>query len=683
MAVKIPIYESQTQATGQLQAQARPLEQTNAVGVAMERFGAAAAAVGGMVVRDINEARVREADNSVSEAIRAALYDPEKGYLTSTGKDSVDRFKDTESQLRGLSAKFSDGLDDPMQKRMFGEVVQRRIDSALNTVTAHAAQQAKVYNDGQAEARAKNSVQDAIGAFDNPVQFNLYRNTAVIEAQHGRTGAAADLARRAVDSNIHLGVLNNMLASKQVDRAQAYFDAHKADIDAGYHDQVIAKLTAGDITQKSLDLSFRLQSEHKSLGDQEAALKQLYEGDAGYGDRADGTRKGRGWMGEIKRPDGTVMTEIGVGVEIDGKEHEIPLIVPTLTAEQVERLKTMPMNGKVPPDIKAKAVEWARDRMAQGKSPFAGAEESPGGKPAGISAEVYDATMQRLRAEAQRQKVELADYHNMMEGHYQDWILKHPGQPITDYTEGYAWAMQYGRVANMAAFAKSQEAGAEKPDNPELYTDWRFRFATDPFNAAQEFKSTSADLRNKLSPRQYDSLLTLSTSAMSGDAKALDLQRQASVVVKGITSDLKSAGLNPNAKPDTTAAREWQSYTASLWEAIDQAQQRKGSALTPQEARQVGLQLLQEGRLQGSGTFFDDRVRRFQMTDEQRQYPFVATDYTKIPMAERQQVEEWLRSHPTEWRRFGFAQQPGVDPVGSREWKNAVEQLYQTIKEKR
>jgi hypothetical protein len=47
--------------------------------------------------------------------------------------------------------------------------------------------------------------------------------------------------------------------------------------------------------------------------------------------RADGTKKGTGFLGPLKRPDGMTMTEYSVGVNIDGKDVEIPTLVPTLT----------------------------------------------------------------------------------------------------------------------------------------------------------------------------------------------------------------------------------------------------------------------------------------------------------------------------------------------------------------
>jgi len=88
-----------------------------------------------------------------------------------------------------------------------------------------------------------------------------------------------------------------------------------------------------------------------------------------YGKRADGTNKGRGFLGELKTSDGKVATELSIGVEFDGKpEREIPLLVPTLTQDEVDSL----LAGNAPSDdIIMKAVTHARGRIAEGKSVFA------------------------------------------------------------------------------------------------------------------------------------------------------------------------------------------------------------------------------------------------------------------------------------------------------------------------
>lgn len=99
-----------------------------------------------------------------------------------------------------------------------------------------------------------------------------------------------------------------------------------------------------------------------------------------YGNRADGTKKGKGFFGEIKRPDGSVMTEISIGVGLNGKETEIPLIVPTLTKQELNYLTNNDPDSRefmdrMPPSIIEKAVDHATNRLKNGKSPFADSKE--------------------------------------------------------------------------------------------------------------------------------------------------------------------------------------------------------------------------------------------------------------------------------------------------------------------
>lgn len=102
------------------------------------------------------------------------------------------------------------------------------------------------------------------------------------------------------------------------------------------------------------------------------------EPDLGYGTREDGTQKGKGFLGELKTPDGKVMTEYSVGVEINGKEVSMPTLVPTLTKPEIDYLVK---GGKPTEAIIDKAVKHAKKRIAEGKSPFYGqADEKSGGK---------------------------------------------------------------------------------------------------------------------------------------------------------------------------------------------------------------------------------------------------------------------------------------------------------------
>ncbi len=94
--------------------------------------------------------------------------------------------------------------------------------------------------------------------------------------------------------------------------------------------------------------------------------------DYGFGQRPDGSFKGPGFFGVLERPDGGVSTELSIGVEIDGKEHEIPTLVPNLSHEEIDYL----LAGYEPTEeIVTKAVDHARGRIDSGKSPFYGSDD--------------------------------------------------------------------------------------------------------------------------------------------------------------------------------------------------------------------------------------------------------------------------------------------------------------------
>ena len=93
--------------------------------------------------------------------------------------------------------------------------------------------------------------------------------------------------------------------------------------------------------------------------------------------RVDGTKKGNGFLGKLERPDGRISTEISIGVNIGGKQMEIPTLIPTITEEEKKYLlstdpeKIFTANPKLYKGIQEKAIKHAQDRIKQGLSPFA------------------------------------------------------------------------------------------------------------------------------------------------------------------------------------------------------------------------------------------------------------------------------------------------------------------------
>ena len=115
---------------------------------------------------------------------------------------------------------------------------------------------------------------------------------------------------------------------------------------------------------------YPLREKRSSLQDLNPFLVSEAEasGEESFGLRADSTKKGLGFFGVLENAGGGISTEISVGVNFDGQETEIPTLVPTLSKNEIDYL----LEGNEPtPTIIKKAVEHAKKRIKEGKSPFA------------------------------------------------------------------------------------------------------------------------------------------------------------------------------------------------------------------------------------------------------------------------------------------------------------------------
>ena len=87
-------------------------------------------------------------------------------------------------------------------------------------------------------------------------------------------------------------------------------------------------------------------------------------GVAPYGVRHSGLgAKGKGFFGLLATPSGAYASEYSI--ESDGRE--MPTLVPTLTADEVQSV----LNGQLTPQIIEKARAFAQQRQSAGKNAFA------------------------------------------------------------------------------------------------------------------------------------------------------------------------------------------------------------------------------------------------------------------------------------------------------------------------
>lgn len=84
--------------------------------------------------------------------------------------------------------------------------------------------------------------------------------------------------------------------------------------------------------------------------------------------RDDGSKKGMGFLGMLLNSNNQPMSEYSVGVNIDGKEMDVPSFVPTLNPQEVTHLLN---GGEMTDAIVSKAADHARMRIKRGQPIFA------------------------------------------------------------------------------------------------------------------------------------------------------------------------------------------------------------------------------------------------------------------------------------------------------------------------
>lgn len=213
-----------------------------------------------------------------------------------------------------------------------------------------------------------------------------------------------------------------------------------------------------------------------------------------YGKRfGDNGFKGTGWLGVLPVKGGGVATEYSIGVNIDGKEMEIPTLVPGLTPAEVRMMTDdiIPNHKPLPDSIVKKAVDHAKKCLRQGKSVFANDTQ-------GLTESEKELFRQRLQEagiraadraralKAENTKIVVEEF----DGRERDLIRK-PGD------EGYVGALE--------AWAKDGRLAKYDPERSKKYQT----FAKAIREAEERKDSAAADFLKKLPKKEIlqDSLI--------------------------------------------------------------------------------------------------------------------------------------------------------------------------------
>jgi hypothetical protein len=170
---------------------------------------------------------------------------------------------------------------------------------------------------------------------------------------------------------------NTGLLRKPSSAKSSGLDLNNPAVRVGKQMQVIRKYKNEINEKKRLEEEVKAQLERQSQNVTPSPYGELNKDDpTSY--RSDGSMKGWGFFGPIANEvnGGGPSTEITVGVEIDGKEMEIPSMSESLTKDQLDRLLSLDLKKDiVPMDIVRTAQKDAVRRLKAGLPVFATKEE--------------------------------------------------------------------------------------------------------------------------------------------------------------------------------------------------------------------------------------------------------------------------------------------------------------------
>lgn len=215
--------------------------QLQEAGAAVTKAGVTLGIIQQKMQDDIDEATTREMDNRLADTIRTALYDPENGFLQTTGKTALDARPGVVKAIQDTTKKLEEGLQTDVQRYMFKKAATARLQSAYLHIDSHAMNQTKVYNATEAGARMNGARADALNnwaGWENP--DGIYAKSKalmLVEADSVMSiaGIPKDSAQykngiQTATTALHTEVLTNMISLGQTSQAKAYFNANIQEI---------------------------------------------------------------------------------------------------------------------------------------------------------------------------------------------------------------------------------------------------------------------------------------------------------------------------------------------------------------------------------------------------------------------------------------------------------------------
>lgn len=285
---QVPVYSSPTVEPGALpnaqmdsgmplrmlyQTQGAGSKEISDMGNAVEGAAGTLGQVAADQMATVNEAAVKSAHANLVAASANILHDPKTGYLNKLGGDAVNGYDGPDGvaqALKDLPDKFTDGLTNPVQQRLYQQAATQTIQSALNQAQQHAGQQTTKYELDSSAARAGAFADTAVASY-NPVKNsdNSAYNTAITgqlveldsQAQKlGLDGAEYDAYIKQGMTKTHVSLVDHLVSNGQTQGAKDYLDSVRSDLPTAVADKLDGLLKVGAAKDDGINLAIDLGS---------------------------------------------------------------------------------------------------------------------------------------------------------------------------------------------------------------------------------------------------------------------------------------------------------------------------------------------------------------------------------------------------------------------------------------
>lgn len=216
------------------------------VGRGLQDVGDAALNIQAAEAQKDQATNVTAAMAKAQETLRPTLYDPDKGIFNRQGSAAFTADADFKTGAEAAKKAAYAYLHTPEERETFDRMWMKTTSAQADNVAEYVGKQRVKYRDDTQTAILTNAAADATNGYTNQKVIDVSVDTAtraVAAANHGAPPEVIKAKTAAAKSAIYMAVIARMADDNPL-QAQAYYEAHKGDINGGDHIKINNMLDA-------------------------------------------------------------------------------------------------------------------------------------------------------------------------------------------------------------------------------------------------------------------------------------------------------------------------------------------------------------------------------------------------------------------------------------------------------